>query len=158
MTKWKTGQIRIKVCKDPEYRLRLAQYIALDLAHTPKTGWHYVKPHTGEIFYIPGVFIPVSINPELHIPVKDFIDGISNDFTTKEWQSAIVTDNYIEIMNAWFTEFGVEQLPERFLDEVLDWALEQPHLAEKVKAGDDYLHRNLAQRIIPLIKDELIIG
>lgn len=73
-------------------------------------------------------------------------------------QPNIGEDAYIEIMNAWIAEFGIEELPEKFLDEVLDWALEQPHLAEKVKAGDDYLHRNLAQRIIPLIKDELIIG
>lgn len=158
MTEWKTGQIRIKVCKDPEYRLRLAQYIALDLAHTPKTGWHYVKPHTGEIFYIPGVFIPVSTNPELHIPVKDFVDGSPNDFTAKEWQSAIGPDAYIEIMNAWVEEFGIEELPEQFLDEVLDWALDHPRFTDRVKAGDDYLHQKLVPRIIPLIKDELIIG
>lgn len=158
MTQWNYGQIRILVSKDPEYRLKLAQYIALDLVHLPRVGWHYVKPHTGEIFYVPGVFVPVEANPELHIPVKEFVEGNPNDFSTEEWQSAIGPDAYIEIMNAWLEEHGIESLPEQFLDEVLDWALDHPRFMERVKAGDDYLHRKLVERILPLIKDELIIG
>lgn len=158
------GKIRIRVCKDMVFRQELAKAIASDYAKTPKKGWHYAQPCTGKVIFKEGCFTSAEYNSSsvLVVPVIYLVDSDPNQFTIEEWESAIGKEIFQTIVVDWYERIDNEGLDLKeslnyFLDNALDWALEQPKYSSVVQKADEYLQEKLVQKIIPLIKDELLL-
>lgn len=158
------GKIRVRVCTDPVFRQELAKAIASDYAKTPKKGWHYAQPCTGKVMFKEGCFTATEYNSSsvLVVPVIYFVDSDPNQFSVEEWESAIGKEIFQTIVVDWYERIDNEGLDLKeslnyFLDNALDWALEQPKYSSVVQKADEYLQEKLIQKIIPLIKDELLL-
>lgn len=160
------GKIRIRVSKDLVFRQELAKAIASDYAKTLKKGWHYAQPCTGKVVFKEGGFSSAEYNSSsvLVVPVIYFMGSDPNQFTVEEWESAVGKEIFQTIVSDWHQRIYIDdegldlkESLDYFLGNALDWALANPKYSSIVQKADEHLQEKLIQKIIPLIKDELLL-
>lgn len=159
------GKIRIRVSKDLVFRQELAKAIASDYAKTPKKGWHYAQPCTGKVMFKEGGFASAEYNSSsvLVVPVIYLVDSDPNQFTVEDWESAVGKEIFQTVVTDWYEQIGdnegldLKESLDYFLGNALDWALANPKYSSVIKKADEHLQQKLVEKIIPLIKDELLL-